>query len=123
MVAGTHVLIEVIRLVHLVRFGLLRVEPALEELRVVLLQDTVPLLDLSELELERADLVVEDLKRPNIADGRWKKEKEKENRISFYVVWMDGGVREDAGREDAPVLSDPSLSSARYAGRPSASAQ
>ena len=59
--ARLHVLVELIRLVELVRFGLLRVEPALEQLRVVLLEDAVALLDLAQLELEGAYLVVQDL--------------------------------------------------------------
>ena len=59
--ARLHVLVELIRLVELVRFGLLRVEPALEELGIVLREDLVALLNLAELELEGADLVVEDL--------------------------------------------------------------
>ena len=59
--ARLHVLVELVRLVELVCFGLLRVKPALEELGVVLREDLVALLDLAELELEGADLVVEDL--------------------------------------------------------------
>ena len=59
--ARLHVLVELVRLVELVCLGLLRVEPALEELGVVLREDLVAFLDLAELELEGADLVVEDL--------------------------------------------------------------
>jgi hypothetical protein len=53
-----HLLVEVVRLVQLVRLGLLRVEPALEELGVVLGKDLVALVQLAQLELERVDLVV-----------------------------------------------------------------
>ena len=59
--ARLHVLVELVRLVELVCLCLLRVEPALEELGIVLREDLVALLDLAELELEGADLVVEDL--------------------------------------------------------------
>ena len=61
LLARLHVLVELVRLVELVCLCLLRVEPALEELGVVLREDLVALLDLAELELEGADLVVEDL--------------------------------------------------------------
>ena len=61
LLARLHVLVELVRLVDLVCFGLFRVKPALEELGVVLREDLVALLDLAELELEGADLVVEDL--------------------------------------------------------------
>lgn len=48
----THVLVEVIRLVHLVCFCLLCVEPALQEFRVVSRKDGVTLFNLAELELK-----------------------------------------------------------------------
>ena len=58
LVSRAHVLIELVRLVHLVDLGLFGVEPALEELRVVAREVLVSVLDLAELELERADFVV-----------------------------------------------------------------
>ena len=53
-----HVLVELVRLVHLVDLGLFGVEPALEELRIVAREVLVSVLDLAELELQRADFVV-----------------------------------------------------------------
>jgi hypothetical protein len=57
----THILVELVRFVHLVGFGLFCIQPALQEFGIVLREGLIPLFDLAELELQRADLVVEDL--------------------------------------------------------------
>lgn len=60
-VPSAHVDVEIVRFVHLVYFGLFGVEPALEEFSVVPCEVLVAFFDLTEFELERADLVVENL--------------------------------------------------------------
>lgn len=58
LMSRSHGLIELVCLVHLVGVGLLRIEPSLEEFRVVLRQGLISLLDLTQLKLQRRDLVV-----------------------------------------------------------------
>lgn len=58
---GAHGLVEDICFVHLVCLGLLRVQPALKELRVVFGEGLIPLLDLTQLKLQGANFVVQNL--------------------------------------------------------------
>lgn len=46
-----HVLVELVRLVHLVCLGLFGVQPALQEFGIVFCQRLIPLFDLPELQL------------------------------------------------------------------------
>ena len=60
---GTHVLIEVVGLVQLVRLCLFVIKPALEKFSVIFGQYLIALLNLAELELKGVDLIMEDLGR------------------------------------------------------------
>lgn len=53
-----HVLVEIIRLVHPVHLGLLRVKPALQQFGIVPRQVLISLFYLAQLELQGADLVM-----------------------------------------------------------------
>lgn len=57
----THVLVELVCLVHFVSFSLLSIQPPLQKLRVVLRERLVAVFNLSEFELESADFIVKDL--------------------------------------------------------------
>ena len=57
----THAFIELVRLVHLVGLCLFGIEPALKKLGVILGKDGIAVLYLAKLELQGADLVVQDL--------------------------------------------------------------
>jgi len=61
LVSRAHVFVKVHRFVHFVCLRLLIVKPALEEFGVVPCEDLITLLDLTELELKRVNLVVENL--------------------------------------------------------------
>lgn len=63
LVSRSHVFIKVHRFVHLVGLRLLVIEPALEEFGIVLCENLITLLDLTELELECVDLIVENLSK------------------------------------------------------------
>ena len=63
LLARLHVLVELVRLVQTVHFRLFRVQPALQELCVVLREDLIAFFNLAKLELEGVDLVMEDLRR------------------------------------------------------------
>lgn len=89
-----HVFVKVHRFVHLVSLNLLVIEPALEKFGVVLCEDLIPLLDLTELELKGVDLIVKNLSK-----------------------WHDGRRRKQ-GIRCLLVLCGPSPSLARCVGRP-----
>jgi hypothetical protein len=61
LVSRAHVFVKVHRFVHLVGLRLLVIKPALEEFGIILCEDLIALLDLTELELKRVDLVVKNL--------------------------------------------------------------
>ena len=63
LVSRAHVFVKVHRFVHLVSLRLLVIEPTLEEFGVVLCKDLIALLDLTELELKRVDLIVKNLSK------------------------------------------------------------
>lgn len=63
LVSRAHVFIKIHCFVHLVGLRLLVVEPALEEFGIVLCEDLITLLDLTELELKCVDLIVKNLSK------------------------------------------------------------
>ena len=63
LVSRAHVFVKVHRFVHLIGLHLLVIEPALEEFGVILCEDLITLLDLTELKLKRVDLVVKNLSK------------------------------------------------------------
>ena len=63
LLARLHVLVELVRLVQTVHFRLFRVQPALQELGIILRKDLIAFFNLAQLELEGIDLVMEDLRR------------------------------------------------------------
>ena len=51
LVPRTHILVEVVRFVHLIHLCLLRIKPTLQQLRVISRKNRITLLDLAQLQL------------------------------------------------------------------------
>ena len=93
LVSRAHIFVKVHRFIHLVSLRLLVIKPTLEKFGVVLCEDLITLLDLTELELKSVDLIVKNLSK-----------------------WYDE-TRRRQGIWCLLVLCGPSPSLARYVGR------